>query len=196
MYRREKPNNDPSNELLDVWNCRFDRDFCNMKNDHNLAAFRRHSDETNPIFGESSMVYINVSIAGYFPAARLETDYFSSYSETSACFSITYLMYGTGAKKIHIIQQDVENKCIWVDNNQVVDTNGKWKEAKMTIDLSDGNPRFFIEGHIDVRPPNYGTIAISRLTFSYGNCLYDDTNHCHINHVYHEPPLQPIPSAV
>ena len=203
MFRRPELGSSVDQKSLYDWNCRFDRDFCNMKNDHSMALFHRHADQRFPIFGENSLVYVNVSTAGNFLAARLETDYFDSYSQPNACLSITYLMYGTGAVKMMVIQQDIQNKCIWVDENESIDTYGKWREAKFTVNLRDGSPRFFIEAHINVRPPHYGTVAISRVSFTYDVCDYDSTNYCQDQVVQpdipvsqpHEPPIQPIPVA-
>ena len=131
-----------------------------------MASFRRRYEPYSSLFGETSMLYLNISSAGPYQAARLESDYFITSSLLEACLSIKYLMYGTGAVKMYIIQQDIDNKCIWIDNNESVDNYGRWREATLTIDLRDGEPRFYIEAHIDIRPPNYGIIAISNISFT------------------------------
>lgn len=186
MFKSEIPEPDRALDLSQ-WNCQFEYDFCGLKNAYNMARFQRHSDTGSPIFGESSMIFVNVSTAANFLAARLESDYFAIASNPFACLSLRYLMYGSGAVKLFLVQQDIRNKCIWVDNNDPVDNRGQWQEAKLTIDLRDGNPRFFIEAHIDSRLQRYGTIAISRIGFSYGVCPHDDTNFCQ------RPQSRPIP---
>ncbi len=176
------------------WTCNFESDFCNFNNQYNMAYFRRYSDPLRSLFGERSALYLNVSTAGNYQAARLESDYFATDSNLDACLSIKYLMYGTGPLKMYVIQQDIANKCIWVDNNQQIDNFGQWRQTKLTIDLRDGEPRFYIEAHFNPRPPNYGIIAISQITFSYGVCDYNYANQCGLD----EGPqiLGPLPTPV
>lgn len=175
-----------------IWDCEFQQDFCNFKNSFHMAQFQRHSDPRSPWFGQPYMLYINVTDAAEYPAARLETNYFITSSQY-ACLSLKYLMYGTGALKLFVIQQDIENKCIWADHNDIVDINGQWRDTQMTINMRDGIPRFFIEAHIDGRPPNYGTIAINKLSISNGVCSNDSTNNCQRRD---NQPIPPVPSAV
>ena len=172
---------------LNQWNCKFEHDFCGLKNAYNMAQFQRHSDNQLSMFGEHSMLYINSSRVVNFQAARLESDYFAIASQPFACLSLRYVMYGTAADKLFLVQQDIQNTCIWVDNNDPIDIRGQWRDASMTIDLRNGNPRFFIEAHIDSRYEKFGTIAINSIAFGYGVCPHDDTNFCQ------PPDSQPIP---
>jgi len=176
--------------LMNHWNCRFETDFCGLTNAYNMDQFQRHSDRFRPMFAETSMLYINSSIARNFQAARLESDYFTADSESFGCLSLRYLMYGTGAAKLYVIQQDIRNKCIWSETN--ADYSGQWREAQMTIDLRDGGSRFFIEAHVNSRPPNDGTIAISRIGFHYGVCPFSQTNNCQPQQ--QSTPIPPEPS--
>jgi hypothetical protein len=160
------------------WICSFESNFCNFKNQYNMAYFQRYSDPSRPLFGERSALYLNVTAVGNYQAARLESDYFATDARLDACLSIKYLMYGTGPTKMYVIQQDVANKCIFVDNNQRIDERGEWRQIKLSIDLRDGEPRFYIEAHFNPRPPYYGTIAISQVSFSYGVCDYNYANQC------------------
>ena len=175
------------------WKCEFDQDYCGVKNSYHLASFERHSDPRSPMFGQRSMLFVNVTNANNYPAARLQTDYFDAGGQRSGCLSIEYLMYGTGALKLFVIQQDIQNKCLFADFNESVDNSGQWRGTQMNVDLRDGNPRFFIEAHINGRPPHYGTIAIKSISFSYGICDFDDTNNCRRREERPIPPPEPTP---
>jgi hypothetical protein len=175
------------------WTCSFESSFCNFNNQYNMAYFRRHFDPSRPLFGERSALYLNVSTAGNYQAARLESDYFATDAKLDACLSIKYLMYGTGPLKMYVIQQDIANKCIWVDANEQIDTIGQWKQIKLTVDLRDGEPRFYIEAHFNPRPPHYGTIAISQISFSYGACDYNYANQCFLDEGPPIPQRPPTP---
>lgn len=169
--------------------CNFDSNFCLIKSDYNMAKFDVRKDSLNPILGQISMLILNTSTAGYHQASRLLSPYFPTKSQNYGCLKIHYLMYGPGAKVIYLIQQDQDNTCIWQKNNDPSDTERIWREATFTIDLRNGDPRFFIEVHIDPRSPQHGIVAFSEISFAYTPCEVNYTQECGAD----EPPPPPNP---
>ena len=89
-------------------------------------------------------------------------------------------MFGRAPRLFYVIQQDKENKCLFVDENEKKDLNGVWRNINLQLDLTDGEPRFFIEAHYDQTLQNqHGYIAIASFSFEFGNCRKDDVNHCY-----------------
>lgn len=112
------------------------------------------------------MMFLDVSNAKS-SGARLITQYFPANGCQFACLTIEYLLCGNAPKSLYIIQQDKKNYCVL----QVRNTRAQgWANSSVTIDLSNGSPRFFIEAHFDCLPPKYGSIAISNMAFTYGKC--------------------------
>jgi hypothetical protein len=87
-------------------------------------------------------------------------------------------MQGNGMENVLVYQQDNDNQCIWSLMNDKNKEDEYWQKISLTIDLKDGDPRFFIETHFDNRPPNSGLLAISEIKFFYNSCEKNDANYC------------------
>jgi len=81
-------------------------------------------------------------------------------------------------KNLLVYQQDKDNKCIWHLTSDRSKQDKNWQKLSLTIDLKNGDPRFFIESHFDKRPPNSGLIAFSQIKFFYNACDKSDVNYC------------------
>ena len=99
-----------------------------------------------------------------------------------------------------MIQQDKENKCIFADEND--HKREGWRHIELQLNLSDGDPRFFLEAQYDANHnnnqdqnigPDPGYIGISRFSFSFGRCSRNDVNNCFADIV--EKPIVPPPPA-
>src|SRR5205807_839183 len=113
------------------------------------------------------MMYLDVSTSQSI-GGRLMTQYFPSFNGCQkGCLTIDYIMCGSGPKSLYLIQQDKDNYCVWQSKNDEFENSG-WKSSSITINLSRGPPRFFIEAHVN--PYQYGAIAISNMSFRYGEC--------------------------
>ena len=98
------------------------------------------------------------------------------------CLTIDYVIRGKGVKDMIVWQQEKENRCLWrqgSDHSSGVETPPQeWRKLSLSIDLTYGSPRFFIETHFDNRPPNEGLVAISEIQFLYTQCRRNFVNNC------------------
>ena len=164
-----------------LWNCNFDKNACHFRNQYNLARFNRFYSPTAPFYGQRSVLVLDLSTqnARKFPGARLISHYFpAKYS--NACLYINYLLVGSAPRAFYVIQQDKENKCIFADENE--QRTNSWRQVQLQLDLTDGDPRFFIEAQYETnlfnRQEMPGYIAVSLFSYSFGNCERNQANNC------------------
>ena len=91
-----------------------------------------------------------------------------------------YMIGGDGIKNLVIYQQETQNRCIWkaAIDQSVPNSAQDWQKLSLAVDLSNGDPRFFIEAHFDNRPPHTGFVAISAINFFHNSCKRNDANQC------------------
>lgn len=157
--------------------CNFEHNACHFRNQFNLARFTRLK-RPEGFLGERAVLLLDLNRRAVkkYPGARIITHYFQT-KYRNACLFLTYHMSGYGPEAFYVIQQDTENRCVYADEYEDKPRNAVgWKTVQLQLDLSEGSPRFFLQAEYN---PNYdGYIAIANFTYAYGNCRYNNANHC------------------
>ncbi|KAH7643552.1 uncharacterized protein LOC124494263 [Dermatophagoides farinae] len=158
------------------WDCHFEVDACHFRNQHNLAQFNRYYNPRQPLFGRRGLLLLNLRSPRVqrYPGARLITHYYPA-AQSKACIFLSYYTTGDGPQSFFVIQQDKENKCIFADHD-VQNKPNQWNEIEIQLDLSDGDPRFFLETHF--QQGKFGFFAIDKFSFGYGQCKNPSPNYC------------------
>lgn len=159
--------------------CDFSRHTCGIRNQQNIigSRFNHVPDLHNcglPLAGKRGYLILNATeSSGY--GARLITPYFKiSHQNHFGCFQMEYLFSGPGIRSLFLIQQDKRNHCIFQMHNNynaVPQSVANWRNVSVTVDLSCGPPRFFIEAHLARNSGHKcGFLAINQINFNYGQC--------------------------
>ena len=82
---------------------------------------------------------------------------------------------------------------MWKQNNYPIDTTGRWNQVSLTINLLNGDPRFFIEAQINQNTlSNYGVAAISKIEFVYEPCIVNNAKPCGYESYFSLPTQQSL----
>lgn len=186
--------------------CDFKLDACRFRNQHNLASYKRYYNNEKKLFDRNWMLFLNINSSDVqrYPGARLITPYYPSFKEyADACLDVSFYYVGPGIKRFYIIQQDIDNKCVYMfDRNQEQERQnnfppgpGKergeniWHQIKIQIDITNGDPRFFLETQFSSHSFKNGLWAIGNFDLNLGKCeskpednyCYDSMVNKHIN---------------
>jgi hypothetical protein len=112
---------------------------------------------------DQNMLILDISKAET-QGARLVTPYFHTYNKIDACLTLEWYQNGDGVQSLSVTQQDKADKKIWTSSSKSYD----WQKSRISIDLSSGEPRFFIEANFE--PKHKGIVAIFNLLFTYNKC--------------------------
>ncbi|CAG2103134.1 unnamed protein product [Medioppia subpectinata] len=168
------------------WSCEFDRNDCGVINDQIVGNyFKLRSNQMRPLLGQTNYLWLNITdTTSMSSGARLITPYFPTKNYPKGCLSIDYMMRGNGMKEMIVYQQEGENRCLWsyssheTSGDSIGTTTEMWHKLSLGVDLTAGSPRFFVETHFDNRPPNVGSLAISRIQFTCNECQQNSANNC------------------
>lgn len=175
---------EPSPQLIKInalqeWNCNFGTNDCGIHNQYNMGSyFIPMPESADPVLGRKGLLYLDLSRA-HSAGARLITPYFATNGCRYGCLTIEYILCGRSIENLYLIQQDVRNYCIWQKRN---DHSYRWTNTSVTIELSEGSPRFFIEFRFNPHLNKFGFIGISDMKFKYGECDHNEANECDLNH--------------
>lgn len=96
--------------------------------------------------------------------ARLITPYYHTHDAQRGCLLIDYRAGGNGFLLLRFTQQDRKDTELFTERLAA----DQWRQAKLDLDLTRGDPRFFITGET---VPNKGaTVALSRILLVYKPC--------------------------
>ena len=168
-----------------VSKCDFLTNSCRFRNQHNLATYNRYYNAEKMFFDRHSLLLLNINAprSQRYPGARLITSYYQAKYH-NACLFVSYRYSGPGTLRFFIIQQDIDNKCIFSDDHFKssisISNENVWNHLELQLDLSDGDVRFFLETHFN-SSAKAGYFAIGDFNFGYGNCRNKNENHCYDN---------------
>lgn len=186
--------------------CDFKLDACRFRNQHNLAPYKRYYNNEKKLFDRNWMLFLNINSSDVqrYPGARLITPYYPSSKEYAiACLDVSFYYAGPGIKRFYIIQQDIDNKCVYMfDRSQEPEREkhlppgpGRergeniWHQIEIQIDITNGDPRFFLETQFNSHSNKNGIWAIGNFDITTGKCkrkpednyCYDSMVNKHIN---------------
>jgi len=149
-------------EAEPYFQCDFKTTDCGIVNQANMDT--KFSYVHANIGGRNqNMLILDVSKAET-QGARLITPYFHTYTYTDACLILDYYINGDGVQSLSVIQQDKMNSNIWTSSMKSFVFQRKY----INVDLTRGEPRFFIEAHFE--PKQVGIVAIDNLQLVYNRC--------------------------
>ncbi|OTF73204.1 hypothetical protein BLA29_001868 [Euroglyphus maynei] len=191
-----------------LWQCDMSRgDQCRLENRANFVQFKRGNflnshalilDVTEAIRTRQSLQRFN-PVKSYNAGRLVTRDYFPANNNRIACLHFSYAWSGNEDKRMHLIQRNREDKCIFSshtgDRN---DRNGQWRDVELQLDLSQGDSAFLIEFSFDIphrenrryrrqipiqpytnnRSYSDSIIAIRDFTIGYGYCKNNQAFEC------------------
>ncbi|KAH9517576.1 hypothetical protein DERF_008238 [Dermatophagoides farinae] len=141
------------------WSCDMTReDQCRLENRANFVQFKRGIafnspalvlDVTEAIRTRQSLPRLN-PVKSYNAGRLVTRDYFPANNRV-ACLHFSYAWSGNEDKRMHLIQRNREDKCIFsAHTGSINDRNGEWRDVELQLDLSQGDSAFLIEFSFDI----------------------------------------------
>ncbi|XP_046909547.2 uncharacterized protein LOC124491002 [Dermatophagoides farinae] len=177
-----------------IWNCKLNRQPCDLKNGINFIPFEtdnRSGKETivadlskaTQIF-DGRMPQTNPKLS--FKASRLWTKNYFPATYRNACLYLSYSMSGQYRKQMYVMQRNEEDVCVYSAEHggiQFPNPITRWIDAQIQLDLRYGDARFVLDFEYDLpsNVVNYqetGMVDIRNFSIAYGNCLRNDGNEC------------------
>ena len=199
-----------------IWNCKLNRQPCDLKNGINFIPFETSDDKRNRFGSETfvaNLVEASQIIDGRmeqknpklsFKASRLWTKNYFPARFRNACLFLSYSMLGNYRKQLYIMQRNAEDVCVYsaehygqqqqsyaISTGQSSPNNQRWIDAEIQLDLKYGDARFVLDFEYDLPATiNYqsmGSVEIRNFSIAYGNCLRNDGNECDSLHDITQP---------
>lgn len=179
-----------------VWRCDVLINSCFLKNRVNFVKFR-----IQPKFQNYNSLVLNINEAARqrqqvsrpnpvfsYSAARLVTKGYFPARYRDACIAFSYMWTGEGRKRVHIVQQNKDEKCIYHAESPAGNRHelGEWKNLELQLDLQHGDALFFIEFDFDLHSQHsnrydnsdLGYIAMRNFSIGYGLCSRNSAFEC------------------
>lgn len=172
------------------WECNMLNDNCRLQNRVNFVQFNKGSYLSEPALvldiaeaARTKHSLVRINPVKSYNAGRLTTvDYFRTNGNPYACLHFSFAWNGDSDRRMHILQRNKEDKCIYSTHSSSND--GNWNDLELQLDLSQGDSAFLIEFAFETPRNefgdyrNAGKIAIRQFKINYGTCRNNQAFEC------------------